>query len=381
MRLLLRGRVVTPLEELEQGWVLVRGDRVAEIGTGPAPSADRVRGGPGHVVAPGLIDLQVNGCGGHDAAEGAESMAAMARHLPASGVTGFLATVITAPIDDLVASCEASRRVPDEGARLLGVHVEGPFLSRAKRGAHDPALLQDPTPEAVSRLARARPRLLTLAPELPGAEEAVATLLAAGVRVSVGHTSADHAQALRGFASGIGFATHLFNAMNPIHHREPGMAGAVLTEPGVTAGLIADGVHVHPAMLRLAIGLKGPDRIALTTDSVAAAGSPPGRYRIGDRDVISDGVTVRLADGDTLAGGASTLDQQIRIVCSFPGVGLRRAVQMASLSSARAIGEEELGRIAPGGPADLVLLDPALEVSLTLRAGESIYEREGLAVG
>jgi N-acetylglucosamine-6-phosphate deacetylase len=155
----------------------------------------------------------------------------------------------------------------------------------------------------------------------------------------------------------------------------------VLTEPGVTAGLIADGVHVHPAMLQLAIGLKGPGRIALTTDSVAAAGSPPGRYRIGDREVISDGVTVRLADGVTLAGGASTLDQQVRIVCSLPGVGLRRAVQMASLSSAGAVGEEELGRIAPGGPADLVLLDPALEVSLTLRAGETVYQREGVAVG
>lgn len=381
MTLLLRGRVVTPLEELEQGWVLVRGDRVAEIGSGPAPAADRILGGPGHVVAPGLIDLQVNGCGGYDAAEGTESMAGMARHLPAGGVTAFLATVITAAIDDLVASCDAARRVPDAGARLLGVHVEGPFLSQAKRGAHDPALVQDPTPEAVWPLARARPRLLTLAPELPGAAEAVATLTAAGVRVSAGHTSADHAQALRGFASGIGFATHLFNAMPQLHHREPGLAGAVLTEPSVTAGLIADGVHVHPAMLRLAIGLKGPERIALTTDSVAAAGSPPGRYRIGDREVISDGVTVRLAEGDTLAGGASSLDQQIRIVCSLPGVGLRRAVQMASLTSALAIGEEELGRIAPGGPADLVVLDPALEVGMTLRAGEIIYRREGGAVG
>jgi N-acetylglucosamine-6-phosphate deacetylase len=220
----------------------------------------------------------------------------------------------------------------------------------------------------------ARPRLVTLAPEMPGAGDAIKELVEAGVVVSAGHSTASYDTARAGVRSGIRFATHLFNAMGAWGHREPGLPGAVLTDHDVTAGLISDGVHVHLAAVEAAIRLKGADRVALTTDMVAAAGSPPGRYRLGDREVISDGRRVLLVEDGTLAGGAGTMDELVRICAGLPGVGLRWAVEMATLTPARAVGEDRMGRIEPGLPADLVLLDPDLRVRLTLVGGEVAYE-------
>lgn len=373
--LLLRGRLLTPRRDVPDGWVLVEGDRVTAIGRGSrAPGVEAV-GDAEHVVTPGLVDLQVNGLAGHDAAEGAEGMVAIAEHLPRTGVTAFCPTVISAPLQRMVAAAAGARQAARAGgsrARVLGAHLEGPFLNPARAGAHDPALLLEPALPHAIEVANARPRLVTLAPELPGAEAAIAELAAAGVTVSAGHSAATHAQAQAAFMAGVGFVTHLFNAMAPWHHREPGLAGAALNDPGVTAGLIADGEHVHPAALELAVRRKGATGVALTADMVSAAGAPPGRYRLGDREVQSDGARATLPDG-TLAGGVATMDHVVRTAAALPGVGLQQAVRMATATPAAAIGTPRLGSIARGQPADLVLFDADLRVRLTLIAGEVAY--------
>lgn len=342
---------------------------------------EEVLGGPEMIVAPGFCDLQVNGLGGLDAVEGAEAIAEIAARLPRHGVTAFCPTVITGPLERLVAAPAAAARAAAAGgahARILGIHQEGPFLSRTRRGAHDPDQLLPPEPESVDRVldARPRPRIVTLAPELPGALDAIARLTAAGIVVSLGHSEATEEEARAGFAAGATMATHLFNAMSPLAHRAPGLPGAVLTAPGVTAGLIADGLHVSPTLLEIAGRLKGPGGIALTSDVVAAAGGPPGRYRLGSQVVVSDGRRVTLEDGATLAGSMATTDVLVRTMARLKGVGPTSAIAMATSTPARLLGETGWGTLQPGAAADLVLLDPDLEVAATLVAGEIAHRRD-----
>ncbi len=360
--------------------------RIVALGGGePGPAARRgvgeVLGGPGMVVAPGFCDLQVNGLGGLDVADGADAIAGIADRLPAHGVTAFCPTVVTGPLDKLVtAPAEAARAARAAGprARVLGIHQEGPFLSPAKRGAHDPDHLRPPDPVGVDRVIAARPRIITLAPELPGALEAITRLVSAGIVVSVGHSDASAEVARAGFWAGARMATHLFNAMSPLGHRAPGVPGAVLTTGWVTAGLIADGLHVAPALLEIAARLKGPSGILLTSDAVAAADSPPGRYRLGTRVVVSDGHRIVLEDGVTLAGSMATTDVLVRTMAQLPGVGLQPAIAMATSTPARLLGETGWGTLRAGAAADLVLLDAELRVETTLVAGEIAYRRRTL---
>lgn len=367
-----------------EGWVLLEDGRIAAVGEGePQPAVRRVAGevlgGPEVIVAPGFCDLQVNGLSGQDAAAGADAIAGIAARLPAHGVTAFCPTVITAPLERLVAAPrEAAKAAGAAGphARILGIHQEGPFLSPRKRGAHDPEQLLPPDASAVDRVLAARPRIVTLAPELPGALEAIARLAAAGVVVSVGHSDAGEDVARAGFRAGARMATHLFNAMSPLAHRAPGVPGAVLTTPGVTAGLIADGLHVAPSVLEIAGRLKGAGGIALTSDVVAAAGMAPGRYRLGTQVVVSDGRRITLEDGVTLAGSLATADLLVRTMARLAGVGLAAAIAMATSTPARLLGETGWGMLRVGRAADLVLLDRELAVEATLVGGEIAYRRE-----
>ena len=377
-RILLQGRVITPKLEFANATVLVDGQRIAWVKRGNVKAAEStLLTEAGDTVVPGFIDLQVNGLAGHDAASGAAAIAAISSSLPRFGVTGFLPTLISRPLDEAVAFVEACANADAPGARVLGAHVEGPFLNPKYRGAHDPECLLLPTPDHVQMLLKRPPRMLTLAPELPGALQAIQRLTAAGVLVSAGHSGASFAEAEAGFIAGVRFGTHLFNAMAPLHHREPGLPGALMAEERVTVGLIADGIHIHPSMLSLAIRMVGPGRLALTTDQVAAAGSPPGRYVIGGRDVISDGTSVRLADG-TLAGSATTMDRMVHLVATLRGVTLRDAVEMATLTPARALGiDQEAGLIHRGARADLVVLDHAMRVKLTLVGGNVVFRTDG----
>lgn len=332
---------------------------------------------PTGVLVPGLVDIQVNGCFGVDfvAAEPA-GWAAASRRLPETGVTAFLPTFITAPVPDLVAALRRTAALPVDrrGARVLGVHVEGPFLSPRRHGAHDPALLRHPTPEAVDALLTAAPgllRLQTLAPELPGALDAIGRLVAAGVVVSVGHSDATAAQVEAAADAGARMVTHLFNAMRPLHHREPGVVGQALADRRLTCGLIADLHHVAGPVCRLAFAAAA-GRIVLVTDAVAGAGMPPGDYDLGGQRVSVDPLGLpRRADG-TLAGSGLRLDAAIANVVTA-GVDLRSAVDAATRLPADLVGRPDLGRIAPGAIADLAWLGDDLATRATWLAGEVAY--------
>jgi len=374
-RFLLQGRVITPLRELVMATILVDGQRFAWVKPGKVDvPGTTLLTEVGDTVTPGFIDLQVNGLAGQDAASGADAIAAISSALPRYGVTGFLPTLISRPIDEAVAFVKACAAAAASGARVLGAHVEGPFLNPKYRGAHDLECLLLPTPTHVQTLLTRPPRMLTLAPELPGALQAVEMLTASGVTVSAGHSGASFAEAEQGFVAGVRFGTHLFNAMAPLHHREPALPGALLAEERVTIGLIADGIHVHPAMLNLAVRMAGTGRVSLTSDSTAAAGSPPGRYMIAGRETFSDGTSVRLADG-TLAGSAVTMNRMVHLMASLPGLTLRDAVEMATLTPARVLGiEGDAGVIRRSARADLVILDPDQRVRLTMVGGQIVFD-------
>jgi N-acetylglucosamine-6-phosphate deacetylase len=357
--------------------VLVDGDVIAWVGRGRPPLGpdEEILAGPDEIIAPGFIDLQVNGFAGHDAAAGADAVAAISEALPATGVTAFLPTIISEPVDvgaSFAAAVGAAAEAP--GARVLGAHIEGPFLNPSFRGAHLRSNLVDPTPENVEVVQAARPRLVTLAPELPGALTAIERLHRAGIVVAAGHTGADYEQGRKAIAAGVRFATHVYNAMPPVHHRRPGIALALQLDPRVTTGLIADGEHVHPAVCEQLVRVKGAQHIALTTDQTSAAGAPPGAYALSGRSVQSDGRVVRLEDG-TLAGSAATMPDLVRLMARLRGMTAARAVSLASAVPARVLGERRLGRIGEGACADVVVLDAELRPRLTMIRGVVKFRR------
>ena len=376
MRTLFRGRI----RGLAGGesCLLVEGGLITWVGEGepPEPPDEEIVADPGELIAPGFIDLQVTGYGGHDAATGPDAIAAISAALPATGVTAFLPTRISTPVQEGAAFVAAVTAAAAEapGARVLGAHVEGPFLSPSFRGAHLRAFLTNPTLDQVDIIAAARPRLVTLAPELPGGLAAVARLYQAGIVVGAGHTGADFELGRRAITAGVRFGTHIYNAMPPVHHRQPGIALALLLDPRVTVGLIADGEHIHRAVCEHLVRTKTSSRIALTTDQTAAAGMLPGTYQLSNRPVVSDGVVVRLKDG-TLAGSATTMDGLVARMAGLPGMTVSRAIGMASTVPARVLGEHGLGRIGVGACADLVVLDPNLKVRLTMVQGVVKFRR------
>jgi N-acetylglucosamine-6-phosphate deacetylase len=343
------------------GDVEVVDGRIAAYGL-PSPSG---RG----VASPGFVDLQVNGFGGVDFldadAAGYERAGAA---LLETGVTAYLPTLITAPEDNLLAAL-AEIQAGGAGPRILGAHVEGPFLSPRRLGTHPPSARRDPDPALLDRLLDAGPvRLFTLAPELPGALELVDLLVARGVTVSLGHTDASDEQANAAFDRGVGTVTHLFNAMRPFTHRDPGVIGAALARPDVIVQLIIDLVHVAPDAIRL-VWQAAAGRVALVTDAIAAAASPDGSYHLGDVAVEARDGVVRRDDG-VLAGSALTMIEAIRNLHTL-GVPLAAALDAATAVPARVIGADA-GRIEVGAPADLVVLGDDLEIERVLVGGESV---------
>jgi N-acetylglucosamine-6-phosphate deacetylase len=373
-------RVVSP------GYVRLDGDRIAEVGAGPPPRRPDVEL-TGGTLAPGLVDLQINGYYGYDLVDADDAgWHTIVRGLPETGVTTFLPTFITAPVPALVAALRATaRRLPSlpAGARVLGVHLEGPFLSADRRGAHNAQWLTDPTPGALHDLLAAGPvKVVTLAPERAGGLAAVRTLSEAGVLVSVGHSDATADQVAAAADAGARMVTHLFNAQSGLHHRAPGVAAQALADGRITAGLIADMAHVAPVMCKVVFAA-APGRIVLVTDAAAAAGKPPGRYELGGEpiELPADGPPLR-ADG-TIAGSALRLDAAVGNIAGL-GVDLVVAVDAATRVPADLIGRPDLGRIAPGAAADLVWLDapadaPAgggLQARATWIGGELLFERK-----
>ena len=375
--------IITPDAVIRDGTALISAGRIHAVG-GPELSlagATGVRDARGLVLAPGFLDLQVNGGFGHDFTADPATIWPVAAGLPRYGVTGFLPTIITSPPEKARAAQDVLREGPPPGwtgAIPLGLHLEGPFLNPDKKGAHNPAHLRLPSAAAIGDWsAAAGVRLVTLAPELPWATEAISALSGRGVVVSAGHSLATYDEASAGFAAGARYATHLFNAMLALHHREPGLAAAALADPRVVAGLIADGQHVHPALVDLVWRWLGPARLNLVTDAMAAMGMEPGEYLLGDFRVRVDENSARLPDG-TLAGCTLSLDAILRAFLAFTGASLADALATVTTTPARLLGlDGRLGRIAPGLAADLVLMTPELEVIETLVAGKTAYRRPG----
>lgn len=358
------------------GFIEIAGDRIAAVSDGyhPAPELDAAD----DLVAPGFVDLQINGAAGCDFLRPTpEGLEAASAHLLRTGTVAYLPTLISAPAEQLqgaLAFFAAQMERPSLAPRIAGVHLEGPFLSRARPGAHRIEHLRPPSIEFIGRLLDEFPgviRIVTLAPELDGAMDLIAYLAGRGIVVAVGHTEATYARARAAFDRGARLATHLFNAMGPFHHREPGVVGAALSHPDVTCSIIADLVHLHPAVVAHVIAAKTPARTALITDAVAATGAPGGVWSLGDRDVrVRDGAP-RLPDG-TLAGSVLTMDAAVRHVGAL-GIDLVDALRMASATPAGLLGRQ--ASIAPGAPADLVVLDARLVVRATVVGGRLVYRQ------
>ena len=377
--LLTADTLIAGAELLRPGWIDLSGRKVAAVGAGlPPRTADRELGAV--TVMPGFVDTHSHGGGGgsFSAASTADTSAAVALHRR-HGTTTMIASLVTASPDDLLH--EVGALAADVRAGLIdGIHLEGPWLSTVRCGAHQPALMRDPDPAEIDRLLAAAAgtiRMVTIAPERPGALAAIRQFIDAGVVVAVGHTEATYEQTRAAIAAGATVATHLFNAMRPIDRREPGPVIALIEEPSVTVELITDGVHLDPAIYRHVMRSVRPDRISLITDAMAATGMPDGRYQLGPVPVdVTDGVAF-VGGTDTVAGSTATMDQVVRFAFAHCGLdrddALMLVARQASLNPARALGLPA-GDLIPGAAADLVVLDQDLSVTGVLRRG--VWELE-----
>ena len=371
---------------LPRGWILVEGERIAALGAGDPPAAPGARRVDlaGRVLAPGLIDLHAHGALGYDTMDATPTaLREMARFYARHGVTGYLAATVTAPLDEILVALENVAGVMAEGtggARLLGAHVEGPYLDRARLGAQDPRHVRPPAPEEYAALLREGvTRLLTLAPEAPGA----AGLIAEAHRRGSSSPPGTRGRRTRdGGGRGVGPPPRdaPVQRHGALHHRSPGV-GRALTLPALTCELIADGVHVHPAALALAVRAKGVAGIVLVTDAMRGAGMPDGRYALGGLDVIVEGGEARLPAGN-LAGSTLTLERAVANIMAATGLALHEALPMATANPARVLGlAGRAGALAPGHDADLAVLGEGLRVDLTVVGGEVVYRAEGAAGG
>ncbi len=382
------GNIVTPHSVIENGVVLCEDGKIAFVGSGkdaaPEPGSQIVNA-TGGIVMPGFIDTHFHGSGGDDVmANGAEGIRRIARALMRFGTTGFLATTIAArhselmkATDDTLAAEAADRHSP-EGAEILGLHIEGPYINLKYKGAQPVEGIRDPNFDECRELLAAadgRIKIMTMAPELPGGMELIAFLKANGVEASLGHSEADYDTALAAIEAGATRATHLFNAMSGVHHRKPGLASAVLNEPGIQAELICDGVHVHPRMAQLAWRAKGRDGVTLITDATAAQGVGDGTFTLGDFQIQVRGPLCTLMDGVTIAGSVLTMNHAVGNAMNFTGMSLIDAAHTSSLAPARACGvADRKGSIEIGKDADLAVLKSDFYVGFTIRAGAVAYE-------
>jgi N-acetylglucosamine-6-phosphate deacetylase len=369
------GKVVTPDGVLDPGWLEVENGTITALGQGyPELSGATVTDVAGAWVVPGFVDIHCHGGGGEaftdtDPLRVVTAVEAHRRH----GTTTMLASLVSRPVPELVNQVAALSEMVQDGL-LAGIHLEGPFLSAARCGAHDPGILCPPEPSSIQKLLAAgngAVSMITIAPELDGAVHAVRTLVDSGVLAALGHTDATEAAVLPAIDAGATVATHLFNGMRPLHHREPGPIGALLDDPRITVELIVDLVHVHPTVVRLAARHAGPGRTVLITDAIAAAGVGDGVYDVGGLEVtVTDGVP-RIAGGGSLAGSTLTMDAAFRNLVQSCGLTIREAVTACATRPAALLGlGEETGSLSTGLTADFVILDSELRPTAVMARGE-----------
>lgn len=368
------GRIVTPEGVLDDGWVAVEDQRITGVGTGEPPTgADETVDVTGGWVVPGFVDIHCHGGAGESfGSEQPEGIAAAVELHRRHGTTTVLASLVSEPIPKLVRQVSVLAELAQDGL-VAGIHLEGPFIAAARCGAHDPAVLRDPVQEDVRTLldaGRGHVRMCTLAPELDGAVEAVRLLVDHGAVAAVGHTDATADQVLPAVDAGATVATHLFNGMRPLHHREPGPIGVLLDDERVTVELICDLVHLHPTVLRLAARHAGTGRTVLVTDAMSATGMGDGDYVLGELAVtVQDGVA-RLTEGGSLAGSTLTMDVAFRNLVHACGLTVPEAVVATATRPAALLGLSEVtGAIRTGLTADLVVLDEKLQLRRVLHRG------------
>ena len=374
------GTVHTGQRVLAQGWVAVENGLVAAVGEGPVPP-DRTHlpriDATAHQVVPGFVDIHSHGGGGAAFGAGAsivdDARTVIATHL-AHGTTTIMASLVTQSLPTLRAAIETLADLVEAGD-LAGIHLEGPWLSPLHHGAHDPLLLRDPVIDDIDDLLGARPgvvKMVTIAPELPGGLDAVRRIVSHGAIAAIGHTDADAALAVASIDAGVTLATHLFNAMPPIHHRTPGPVLALLQDPRVAVELVADGVHLHPLTVEHAARSAGAARTVLVTDAMAASGVSDGEYLLGDLVVdVVDGVA-RLREGGAIAGSTLTLAAALRFASTVAGVPFEHALAAVTTTPAAVLGRTDVGNLEPGARADIVVLDETLTVREVFRAGERL---------
>lgn len=368
-------RIVTPFG-VNDGWLTIEDGHITHVGRGPAPRAGYSLAG--RSVVPGFVDIHNHGGAGGSFPTGDQDTArdAIALH-NAHGTTTMMASLVTGAVPDLARATSSLADLCEEGL-LAGIHFEGPYISKARCGAHNPALLREPSVEeftALVKAGRGQVRMLTIATELPNALDTIRAAVSQGVIAALGHSDASFEQTLGGIEAGATVATHLYNAMPQLGHRAPGPIAALLEDERVTVELINDGTHVHPAMLRLAYEVAGPGRTALVTDAMAATGMGDGTYILGSMRVdVADGVA-RLAEGGSIAGSTLTMDVAFRRAVQVVGLSLPEAVEITSRTPARVLGlSDTVGSIDVGKVADLVVLNDSLEVAGVMRRGAWITE-------
>lgn len=374
-------KLLTPDETIDHPIVVIEDGAITSVASrdnGAAPAGD-LHDYPGATIVPAYFDIHIHGSGGADVMDATQnSLATVGQFLARHGVGSYLATTVSAPVDTTLRALGGLAKLIGSdipGAQPLGIHVEGPFISHAKRGAHAERDLQLPTMALFDRMWEASEghiRLMTIAPELPGSDEVIARAIELGIRVSLGHSNAGTSDALRGVAAGATSATHTFNAMRRFDHRDPGILGVVLDRPDLFAEIICDGLHVNPTVVRMFWKEKGGDRAILVTDAMSATGMPDGNYRLGELDVrVKDGKCI--IGEDTLAGSTLTMDRAVRNFAEFTGVDIGTAAILATRNPARMIGlYSKAGAVEAGRAADLTVLSPKGEVVATILRGQPV---------
>ena len=374
-------QLLTPLERIDDAALLIEDGIIAAVGRREDltfPATARVIEFGDAILTPGLIDLHIHGAAGYDVMDATDDgLAAIERLMARHGVTSYCPTTVTAPIDPTLRALESLARAMQIGreqgdrARPLGIHLEGPFLSHARRGVHSSLFLQRASLHIFEQMwdaAGGKISVLTIAPELEGALELIRDAAGKNVCVSIGHSNASREEAAAGVRAGARHATHTFNAMRRLGHRDPGLLGAILTDGKLTADIIADGQHVSPEVVDLFLRAKGVDRAVLITDGISATGMPDGTYHLGSYQVeVREG---RCESHGKLAGSVLTMDRAVRNVMKFAGISFQDAIRLATLNPARVLGvEKRKGSLRVGSDADMAVFSPAGEVRQTIVGG------------